>query len=61
MQEVAVGSYQAFIAASGALSTIGEQVSAIDNFLESLSLFVLGVCVDGGKQIWLLLVLLKVD
>ena len=36
MQEVAVGSYRAFIAASGALSTIGEQVSAIDNYLESL-------------------------
>ena len=26
-----------------------------------LSLFVLGVCVDGGKQIGLLLVLLKMD
>ena len=30
-------------------------------FLFHLSLFVLGVCVDGGKRIGLLLVLLKMD
>lgn len=36
MQEVAVGNYRAFIAAADALLAIREEVSAIDNHLESL-------------------------
>ena len=36
MQEVAVGNYRAFISAADALLAIREEVSAIDNHLESL-------------------------
>ncbi|KAK1273437.1 hypothetical protein QJS04_geneDACA012520 [Acorus gramineus] len=36
MQEVAVGNYRAFIAAADALSSVREQVSAVDRHLESL-------------------------
>lgn len=36
MQEVAVGNYRAFIAAADALLAIREEVSSIDNHLESL-------------------------
>ena len=36
MQEVAVGNYRAFIAATDALIAIREEVSSIDKHLESL-------------------------
>eukprot|EP00262_Sarcandra_glabra_P015376 TRINITY_DN4736_c2_g1_i2.p1 TRINITY_DN4736_c2_g1~~TRINITY_DN4736_c2_g1_i2.p1 ORF type:complete len:235 (+),score=26.35 TRINITY_DN4736_c2_g1_i2:96-707(+) len=36
MQEVAVGNYRAFIAAADALLSIREQVTSVDNHLESL-------------------------
>jgi len=36
MQEVAVGNYRSFIAAADALIAIHQEVSSIDNHLESL-------------------------